>query len=76
MEEALGADKVFVMTAGNIVTSGTPRDVFADEAAIAAAGLDFPPHIALYHRLKSQGIDLGACPLTVEELVQKICPLN
>ncbi len=76
MEEALFADQVYVMTAGNIVTSGTPRDVFADEKAITDAGLDFPPHIALYHRLKSRGIDLGPCPLTVEELVQKLCPLN
>ena len=76
MEEALFADEVYVMTAGNIVTSGTPRDVFADEEAIAHAGLDFPPHIALYHRLKARGIDIGTCPLTVEEMVDKLCRLN
>ena len=76
MEEALFADEVFVMTAGKITAVGTPREVFSDEAAIDEAGLDFPPHIALYHRLKNKGYDMGACPLTVEELVGKLCQLS
>ena len=76
MEEALAADEVFVMTAGRIVAHGTPKEVFADTAAIEEAGLDFPPHIALYHRLAARGVDLGECPLTVEELVKKLCRLS
>ena len=76
MEEALFADEVFVMTAGRIAARGTPKEVFENTAAIEEAGLDFPPHITLYHRLKGQGIDLGECPLTVEELVEKLCRLS
>ena len=76
MEEALFADEVFVMTAGNIVAVGTPREVFSNETAIGDAGLDFPPHIALYHRLKNKGYDMGTCPLTVEELVERLCQLS
>jgi energy-coupling factor transport system ATP-binding protein len=73
MEEALYADTVYVMTGGRITLSGTPREVFANEAAIKEAGLSFPLHIELYHRLKKRGFDLGECPLTSEELVEKLC---
>jgi energy-coupling factor transport system ATP-binding protein len=73
MEEALLADRVVVMTGGRITEMGTPREIFDDEAALAEAGLSAPPHIALYHRLKAKGYDLGECPLTIDELVDKLC---
>jgi energy-coupling factor transport system ATP-binding protein len=76
MEEALQADTVVVMTGGRITKMGTPREVFSDEQALSEAGLSAPPHIALYHRLKAQGLDMGECPLTIEELVEKICQLK
>ncbi len=75
MEEALFADRIFIMTDGHIDFCGTPREVFANEAAIEKAGLSAPPHIELYHRLKNQGHDLGECPLTIEELVDRLCQL-
>ncbi len=34
--------------------TGTPREVFADEDALRQAGLDAPPHIALYHSLTAE----------------------
>ncbi len=76
MEEALQADTVIVMTGGRITKMGTPREVFADEQALRDAGLSAPPHIALYHRLKAKGYEMGPCPLTTEELVEKICQLS
>ena len=76
MEEALSADRVLIMTGGQITLEGTPREVFANEAALSEAGLSAPPHIALYHRLKNKGFDMGGCPLTTEELVEKICRLS
>ncbi len=76
MEEALQADNVIIMTGGRITKTGTPREVFSDEQALSEAGLSAPPHIALYHRLKAQGFDMGQCPLTTEELVEKICQLS
>jgi len=76
MEEALGADRVVIMTGGQVTLIGTPREVFGNEPALLAAGLSAPPHIALYHSLKKQGIDLGECPLTLDELVEKLCPLR
>ncbi len=76
MEEALFADRVIVMAEGRIMAQGTPREIFADEGLLAAAGLEAPPHIALYHNLKKRGFDLGECPLTTDELVEKICRLS
>lgn len=73
MEEALLADKVYVVSGGSIVLSGTPREVFSNKEEILKAGLSFPVHIELYHRLQDRGFDLGDCPMTVEELVDKIC---
>lgn len=76
MEEALLADTVYVVSGGSIILSGTPREVFSKKEEIMKAGLSFPVHIELYHRLKEKGFDLGDCPLTVEELVEKICRLS
>ncbi|MDD5017459.1 MAG: energy-coupling factor transporter ATPase [Eubacteriales bacterium] len=76
MEEALYADRVIVMTGGQIAFDGTPREVFSNEAAMTRAGLSFPPHIALFHRLKNKGYDMGECPLHIEELVDRICQLS
>ncbi len=73
MEEALSADKVFVMTGGRVVLSGTPREVFSNKKDIEEADLSFPLHIELYHRLKEKGRYKGECPLTIEELVEGIC---
>jgi energy-coupling factor transport system ATP-binding protein len=73
MEEALLAGRVVVMTGGQITATGTPREIFADKAVLAEAGLSAPPHIELYHRLTDKGYDLGECPLTTDELVDKLC---
>lgn len=73
MEEALLADRVYIMTGGSLTLSGTPREVFSNKEAVLKAGLSFPAHIELYHRLKDRGYDLGDCPLTIEELADKIC---
>ena len=54
MEEALQADRVVIMTGGQIALSGTPREVFANEKALSEAGLSAPPHITLYHALTKQ----------------------
>ncbi len=76
MEEALEADRVVIMTGGQITLSGTPQEVFGNEKALKGAGLSAPPHIALYHRLTKRGYNLGPCPVTIEEFVEKLCRLS
>jgi energy-coupling factor transporter ATPase len=72
MEEALEADRVFVMTAGRILASGSPCEIFDDQKVLKEAGLAPPPHIELYHRLKNDGYDVGRCPMSIDELVDSL----
>ena len=76
MEEALLADRVYVLAGGRIVLSGSPREVFSDRERIQKCGLSFPVHIELSHRLKEKGYCLGDCPVSPEELVEEICRLS
>ena len=57
-------DRVVVMAQGQVVADGSPRQVFADSAALQAARLD-PPHVTqLCTRLGYDGVFL-----TVEEFL-------
>ena len=51
MEEVLLADQVTVLGDGNIVSSGTPTEVFADVDLIKQEGLDVPIHNEITHEL-------------------------
>lgn len=73
MEEASEADRVFVMTDGKITDEGTPREVFSHKEKLDAAGLLPPLATQVYHELKEKGIDIGDCPVTLEELVDGLC---
>ena len=74
MEETINCDKVFVFNDGEIIKSGTPREVFADEEAIKKAGLTLPRATIIAKKLKEKGIDAGEV-LTEEELEGNLCRL-
>ena len=76
IEEAVFADIVYLMHGGKMLGRGAPRDVLTNPELMAQAGLLPPVPVRLYHDLKVEGIDLGVCPLTHEELVDAICRLN
>jgi energy-coupling factor transport system ATP-binding protein len=60
------ADRIVAIAGGRIVADGPPRRVFADEAALAAAGLVAPQVTRL--GLALPGADTRPVALTVEEL--------
>ncbi len=74
-EEAVLADRVLVMKAGQILAQGTPRQVLSDKVLLAEAGLLPPFAVEMYEQLKAQGIVLPRCPLTEEELAEELCGL-
>ncbi|MCH3971508.1 MAG: energy-coupling factor transporter ATPase [Oscillospiraceae bacterium] len=76
IEEAIFADRVFLMKHGHILASGTPREILTDQKQMAAAGLVPPVPVRLYYDLHKRGIRLSHCPLTNEELVKEICRLR
>lgn len=74
MDEAVLADRVLVMEAGRVVLEGTPREVFARVEEIKALGLDVPQVTELAAQLNAMGLPVPADVLTVEEMVDALCP--
>lgn len=76
MEEAVDADRVIVMEAGDIVLEGAPREVFSQVERLKELGLDVPQVTELAHQLIQEGIDLPHDILTVDEMVMNLCQLK
>ena len=55
MDEAVLSDRVVVMDNGEILTQGTPREVFSQVELLKRHKLDVPQATELVHRLKSGG---------------------
>lgn len=60
------ADRVCVMADGNVVGSGTPREVFYDDDLLAAANLHPPSAVRI---ARDAGVHLESRPVTESELV-------
>lgn len=72
MEEAIYADRVFVMDDGKIALQGTPHDVFAQVDTMKALHLDVPAVTLLADELRRHGVDIPAGILTKEELAEAL----
>ena len=75
MEEAVECEQVHVMHEGQIVLSGTPREVFSDVAKIRPYRLDAPPMARLAQALRSQGMPIRQGVLTVDEMAEEVARL-
>ena len=67
MEEAVLADKVYVIDNGRMLTSGTPREVFSQVELLKKHRLDAPQATELCHKLRACGVEIKQLPLTEEE---------
>ena len=79
MEEAALADRVLVVTDGEIRLSGTPAEVFDRVETMREMHLDVPHMTDLARSLRDEGMPLREGILTVEELaeeVERLCPLK
>ena len=72
MEEAIYADRVFVMDEGRIAMQGTPREVFSDVDRMKELRLDVPQVTLLADELRRKGLDLPAGILTADELADAL----
>ena len=75
MDEAVKADRVIVMDDGEIVSDGTPREVFRDVNKIKSLGLDVPQATELAYRLRKLGMDLPDDILDEQECAEAILRL-
>ena len=68
MEEAIQADRVFVMDNGKIAMQGSPREVFSQVERMQELHLDVPQVTLLGHLLRKKGLEIPEGILTREEL--------
>lgn len=76
MDEAVSADKVYVIDDGRIVMQGIPKEIFSQVEKMKAYGLDVPQVTETAYNLRKLGIDIPSDILTVEEMVGAICRLK
>ena len=67
MDECIEADRLIVMSDGEIIADGTPREVFPQVELMRSSGLDVPATVGLLYELKKLGYDVPLDALTVEE---------
>ncbi|MEA4894064.1 MAG: energy-coupling factor transporter ATPase [Oscillospiraceae bacterium] len=72
MNEAIDADRVFVMSNGRVVSEGTPKEVFSNVQALKSEGLTVPDTAELLYELELAGFEFPEGTLTVEECAQAI----
>ena len=72
-EEVIGADRVAVMSGGELILEGTPKEVFSQDELLHKHRLDVPVMQQLANRLNARGANLPKSILSVEEMAQAIC---
>ena len=72
MNEAIDADHVFVMSAGKVVSEGTPEEVFSNVEALKAEGLTVPDTTELLWQLNSRGFNFPVGILSIENCAKAI----
>ena len=73
LEEAIGADRVAVMSGGELILVGSPKVVFSQEEVLHKQRVDVPVMQQLANRLNARGANLPKSILSVEEMAQAIC---
>lgn len=75
MEEAVLADRVIVMSEGEIVMDGAPTEVFSDVEKVKGLGLDVPQVTEAAYLLKKRGIALSDGIISVSGLADALYEL-
>jgi len=76
MNEVVNADRILVFEEGEIVLSGSPKDVFTKVDEIKELSLDVPQVTELAYHLQNSGLDIDSDIFTVNRLVEAICSLK
>ena len=73
MEEAIYADRIYVMNKGRIVMDGNPREVFSRVEELEENRLTVPAVTRLAYELRKAGLDIPPGILTRKELCDALC---
>lgn len=69
MDEAVQADRIVVMSDGQLKIEGTPKEVFKEVEKIKELGLDVPQVTELAHEIQKSRISIDEDILSIEELL-------
>ncbi len=72
MEEALGADRVFVLSEGRLVMEGTPKEVFNERVLLEESRLEAPAFVILRDELIAAGLPVAQEAMTCEEIADEL----
>ncbi len=76
MEEAIDADRVLVMSAGQIIMDDKPVNIFCRSQELQKYHLALPQIAGLADKLRECGLKLEPGILTVEKMVDALCQLK
>lgn len=65
-------DRVAVFSGGEILETGSPREIFYDEAALKTAEMDAPSVVKIVRSLESRGVSLPERPVKKAELIEAL----
>ena len=66
------AGRVLVMNDGELYLNGTPKQVFAQEEKLLAAGLDLPEAAKLAGQLRARGMDVPPGIIRYDEMLRDL----
>lgn len=72
MDEAIDADRVFIMDKGRILLQGEPKEVFSHVEEITAAGLEVPIATRMAYELNKKGLNIDYRIVNTEEFVDRL----
>ncbi len=75
MDEAAQADRVVVMSEGEIIADGAPKQVFQQIDTLSHAGLSVPDTVKLLHELRQEGLSLPLDAISDEECAKALATL-
>ena len=75
MDECVNADRVVVISDGEIALDGKPADVFSQVDTMRSLGLDVPATTETLYELRKAGINVSLSALSLEECAEAIAAL-
>lgn len=64
------ADRIYVIAEGQVIATGTPRDIFYNKSVLARANLNQPTAVRIYERLCQAGSASDLKPVKEHDLVK------
>ncbi|MCL1901066.1 MAG: energy-coupling factor transporter ATPase [Firmicutes bacterium] len=72
MEEAILADRIFIMDNGELKKTGTPKEIFCDYKFLQKCGLELPSAAKVRHFLNELEIGIDKTIICNEELIEQV----